>query len=54
MHTAELRRAIAEPAARAGRPFDRATVDLLLTEQKGMKGRHRCAVRPHPHLGGAG
>ena len=36
--TAELRRAIAEPAARAGRPFDRATVDLLLTETEGHEG----------------
>ena len=38
MHTAELRRAIAEPAARANRPFDRATVDLLVTETEGHEG----------------
>ncbi|MGE3537070.1 MAG: ATP-binding protein [Candidatus Tectimicrobiota bacterium] len=38
MQTAELRRAIAEPAARAGHPFDPATVELLLADITGHEG----------------
>jgi len=34
----ELRRAIAEPAARAGHPLDEATVDLLISETEGREG----------------
>jgi len=34
----ELRRAIAEPARRAGRPLDEATVELLLKETVGREG----------------
>ncbi|MBD2426104.1 AAA family ATPase [Phormidium sp. FACHB-1136] len=38
MTTAELRRAIAEPAKRAGHPLDEATVDLLVTDTEGREG----------------
>jgi GH25 family lysozyme M1 (1,4-beta-N-acetylmuramidase) len=34
----ELRRAIAEPARRAGHPLDEATVDLLVAQSKGREG----------------
>lgn len=34
----ELRRAVAEPAIRAGHPFDEATVDLLVSQTEGREG----------------
>ena len=38
MTTEELRRAIAEPAKRAGHPLDEATVDLLVQDTEGREG----------------
>ncbi|TVP63958.1 MAG: hypothetical protein EA342_17360 [Leptolyngbya sp. LCM1.Bin17] len=38
MTTEELRRAIAEPAKRAGHPLDEATIDLLVTDTEGREG----------------
>lgn len=38
MTEAELRRAIAEPARRAGLPFDEATVELMVSEIEGREG----------------
>ena len=38
MSADELRRSIAEPAARVGRPIDDATIELLLNEAKGRDG----------------
>ncbi|MEM9088562.1 MAG: AAA family ATPase, partial [Cyanobacteria bacterium P01_F01_bin.53] len=38
MTTADLRRAIAEPAKQAGRPLDDAMIDLLVQDTKGREG----------------
>lgn len=38
MHPDELRRAIAEPASRAGRPFSEALVELLIRDTYGREG----------------
>ncbi|MGG6242588.1 hypothetical protein ACQ4N7_28590 [Nodosilinea sp. AN01ver1] len=38
MTTEELRRAIAEPAKRAGHPLDAATIDLLVQDAEGREG----------------
>ena len=38
MSEAELREAISEPAARAGHPFDDATVNLLIAQSEGREG----------------
>ena len=48
----ELRRAIEEPAKRAGREIDRSTVDLLIEQTLGREGALPAAgVRPDPDLG---
>ena len=39
MTTAELRRAIAEPAMQAGYPLDDATINLLVQDTRGREGR---------------